>query len=235
MSTLVIFVKPSKTSVKLLRFIDDNVAKINARGAVVKVEKIGDTISEGDCRTKGITRTPAMIDERGRVHVGAEQITKIFRKNIGRGGGGGGGGIEEVSAADVDAFSISRYLQNEMFDRDEDGNLMPKQDDDDSMGDGDDLGRKGAMTNPAQFYSKERGRTGGRQSSRKRGKKPKKAPKRRRDSDSDESDADEQDSDSDDEPRGRRPDEGIISSRHAAEAADDDMDRRMLDALGQKI
>lgn len=116
MAKLVIFVKTSKLSVELLKYVDKNIAAINAKGVTVSVEKISGT-SNKECKRYKITRLPAMIDEEGNVHVGVEKIMAVFKRNIGSrrddplesmyGVG------ENTPESDVNA-----YLANQMFHRD---------------------------------------------------------------------------------------------------------------------
>lgn len=82
MAKLVIFVKTSRLSVDLLKYVDKNIAAINAKGVTVSVEKISGT-SNKECKRLKITRLPAMVDEQGRVHIGVEKIMAVFKRNIG--------------------------------------------------------------------------------------------------------------------------------------------------------
>lgn len=106
-----IILTPSKNTIKLLTFIDENIATIRRMGVTIQFEMIrksemDDTMIQ-TLQKKGVTRLPAMIVPGGRKYIGVKDIIKELSTNV-----KAHRVTERVSAP---SSNINEFYENELF------------------------------------------------------------------------------------------------------------------------
>lgn len=135
-----LIVQQSRACVKVLQYINDNIADINSLGAYVEVRRIssGDDLIHS-LRRKGITRLPALIGPDGKICIGVNNIIKLFEKNLeGAAPTGSAPSIDIGTNPDMNDF-WSRELYSGI---DNNGKPIPRVDKDEAEDEGRDIERR---------------------------------------------------------------------------------------------
>lgn len=145
-----LLVKPSDSSLQVLRYLDDNIKEINSMGVQMVIEKLTESDFDKELVTKlnrkGITRLPTLIAPDGKIFTGMKTIKNLFEKNIRskqmtRRIAPAGNNAEMGNNPDLESF-----YQRELF-KEENGVRKPRTDPDDPDDESGDIERRVAEYN----------------------------------------------------------------------------------------
>jgi hypothetical protein len=148
MKVFKVLVQDSDNCIELARYINKNIKSINKLGIEIRMEKIEKDEFDDDMvealRKRGITRLPAMVTNDGKTHVGLKVIIDMFEKGINNQSNASRVSPEMDLSSEMGSNpDMNNFWMRELYaGQDNKGRPIPKKDEDEEIGEKNDIERR---------------------------------------------------------------------------------------------